>query len=203
MTERAATDELTELREEGQVAWRPLLRQFGIGVVTAVVLVAVLAYVLQDPIQSLSLAFVQATGLLGVFVAVLLVDTFHLTHEPILVAAYVGGLKFWPIILTATAASVLAGPLGWWIGGFLGRVGFVASFLARHRLDAFLRRYGFMAVAIAALTPIPYGPTVWAAGATGVPLRDVVLGSLFRFPKVLFWGFVSIGGWKIGSMVGG
>lgn len=181
------------------MAWGPLARQAGFGILIAMILVAGAAYVLQEPIETASEAFVARTGLLGVFLAVLLIDTFHLTHEPILLAAYVGGIAFWPMVVVASAASILSGPVGWWIGGHVGRVGVVKAFLSRHRLDAFLRRYGLAAVAIAALTPVPFAATVWAAGATGVRFRDVLLGSLLRFPKVLFWAWIVVSGWSIGT----
>ncbi len=191
-----------EIQEDGSISWRTLVLQFVVGVLGAVVAVAVASWLLQDPIEAASHTFVAATGLVGVFVGVLVIDVLMLTHEPILLAAWVGGVSFWPMVFTASAASILAGPIGWWFGGHLGKIPAVGKLLQRYQLDAFLRRYGLAAVAIAALTPIPYGPTVWAAGASGVPLRDVALGSLLRFPKVLFWGWVVVSGWAVGSAIG-
>ncbi len=197
--ENARTEEVLE---DGSIAWRPLVLQFLVAVIGAGAAVAGASWLLQDPIEAASHAFVASTGLVGVFVSVLVIDVMLLTHEPILLAAWVGGVSFWPIVLTASAASILAGPIGWWCGGHLGKIPAVARLLQRYKLDAFLRRYGLVAIAIAAITPVPYGPTVWAAGASGVPLRDVVLGSLLRFPKVLFWGWVVVSGWAFGVSIG-
>lgn len=197
--EASRVDELTDTRIDGSVDWKALGRQFGAGIAAAVAVVALLAAWLQEPLQEISTLFVAEFGLLGVFVGVLFVDTFHLTHEPVLLAAYVGGVPFWTIVGVASVASILAGPLGWLIGRRLGRVPRVAAFLAEHRLDAFLRRYGLAAVAIAALTPIPYAATTWAAGAARVSFRDTVIGCTLRFPKVLFWLWVVSTSWDIGA----
>jgi membrane protein YqaA with SNARE-associated domain len=106
-----------------------------------------------------------------------------------------------PVFVTASAASVLAGPVGWLLGSLLGRFDLVQRMFVRYRISAFLERYGFWAVAVAALTPFPFSLATWASGAARVPLRTVLLGSLFRIPKVLFYFSIIVFGWDLVPML--
>ncbi|MCB9664693.1 MAG: VTT domain-containing protein [Alphaproteobacteria bacterium] len=183
----------------GDLSLRTMLWRMLIGVVLLFVGALALAVLLQDPLTALSLAFVERFGLLGVGVGVVITDTFMLTHEPLLFAAHAGGLDFWATFGVASGASMLAGLLGWVLGNRLGRLALVQRLFERYRLRAFLQRYGFWAVAIAALTPFPYSAATWASGAAGVSLRTVVIGSLFRAPKVLFYFLLIVVGWDLGA----
>lgn len=181
---------------------RALLGRLAVGLAAICGAVVVLAVTLQEPLQAVSEAFVAAFGLGGVFVAVILTDTFALTHEPVLFAAHAGGLGFWPIFFTASVASVLAGILGWTLGGLLGRVPRVQALFARYRIDDFLQRYGGWAIAVAALTPFPFSVATWASGAARLPFRVVLFGSLFRVPKVMFYFLLIVGSWSLGTLGG-
>ncbi|MCB9679951.1 MAG: VTT domain-containing protein [Alphaproteobacteria bacterium] len=177
---------------------RRLVVQLGIGLVVVVGIVGALAWFLRDPLTAVSQTFVARFGLKGVFTGVLLTDTFALTHEPLLLAAHAGGLAFWPVFATASVASVTAGPVGWLLGAILGRAAFVQRMFARYRIDSFLHRYGVWAIAVAAITPFPYSVATWASGAAGVSFKTVMLGSLFRVPKVLFYFLLIVGSWGLG-----
>jgi membrane protein YqaA with SNARE-associated domain len=176
-----------------------LARQLAFGLAGLMVGVAVLAWTLRGPLEALAYAFTDRFGLAGIAVGVLLTDTMLLTHEPLLFAGYAGGLGFWPVFVVASAASVVAGPLGWVYGRLAGRLPWVQRMFRRYHLHAFLERYGFWAVAVAALTPFPYSAATIASGASGVSVRTVFLGSLFRIPKVLFYFLLIVGGWTAGG----
>jgi membrane protein YqaA with SNARE-associated domain len=174
-----------------------LIRRVGVGLVVLLIGVAILAVVAKEPLEAAAHGFVDAFGLVGVFVGVLMTDTFVLTHEPILFVGYAGGLGFWPVFVTASVASVSAGFTGWSLGSMLGRFAPVQRLFERYRIRAFLEKYGFWSVAVAALTPFPFSVATWASGAAGVSLKTVMLGSLFRVPKVLFYFGVIIAGWGL------
>ena len=94
--------------------------------------------------------------------------------------------------------SVAAGMFGWTIGRVLGDQPWVERRLGRFRDEhgPFVRRYGFWAIAIGAITPFPYSMTCWSAGMLGVPARTVLGASLlFRLPRFLlyYWLIVSTG----------
>lgn len=176
-----------------------LARQLGVGLAALVAGVGVLGWLLREPLTAFANAFTAQFGLAGVFVGTLMTDTMLLTHEPLLWAGYAGGLGFWPVYWTTTVASVLAGPLGWMYGRVMGRSQWVQNLFEKNHLHAFLHKYGFWAVAIAALTPFPYSLATWASGAARIPLSTVLLGSLFRVPKVMFYFLLIVFGWTLGE----
>ena len=65
-------------------------------------------------------------------------------------------------------------------------------------MTAQLRRGGRWFLAIAAVSPVPYSVTCWAAGATKMAYLDFIVISLLRIPRVaaFLWliqrGFVSV-----------
>jgi len=181
------------------IALRPLLWRGIGGLLTLLLGVAALGVVLRRPLEVAAAWFVDTMGLLGVFLAVTLVDTLPLTHEPVLLLAWSGGLSFGAIWAAASAGSVLAGVLGWLVGGRLARFRWVQRAFLRYRITAFLERYGAWAVAVAALTPFPYAVATWAAGAARVPLVPVFLGSLVRILKVLIYLSLIVLGWSAGG----
>lgn len=177
------------------LAVRSLLWRLAAGLFTLLATVAVLGALMRDPIERASAWFVDQAGLLGVFFMVMLTDTVPLTHEPVLLLGYSGGLGFWKIWAAASAGSVLAGVNGWLLGRWLGRFDFVQHLLVRYRIDVFLQKYGVAAVAVAALTPFPYAVATWASGAARLPFLPLLLGALVRLPKVLIYLSLIAFGW--------
>lgn len=159
-----------------------------------------LGSVLEAPIQALSASFVDAFGVLGVFVGVLILDAIPGTfHEPLLILAYDGGIRYGTIVLVAGTASVLAGVVGWVCGRLLGKLPFLDRILTTYRITPFMRKYGGRAIAIAALTPFPYAITTWGAGAADVPLSSLLVGALFRYLKVALYLAIIVYGWSLGT----
>ena len=176
---------------------RRLLVRLVVGLLVMMAAVGALAVLLEPQLREWSGVFVAKFGLLGVFFAVIATDSLAATHEPVLLVAYAGGLGFVPVFVTASLASVIAGPVGWLLGGWLGRAELIQRVFRRYRIDVFMERYGFWAVAVAALTPFPFSVATWAAGAAGISFRSVMLGSLFRVPKVLFYFSIIVFGWDL------
>lgn len=50
-----------------------------------------------------------------------------------------------------------------------------------------MERYGLLALALAALTPLPYSLVCWACGATKVRTVPFILVSLLRVPRVAIY----------------
>lgn len=183
---------------------RHLARQMLIGVPLIMVAFGVAGWAFHEPLTRISEVFVQNFGLVGLFFGVLLVDSTVFTNEPLLFFGYAGGLGFWPVCLTASAASVLAGPVGWVMGRLVGRHPRIQAMIRNARIDVFMERYGFWAVTIAALTPIPYSLATWSSGASRMPFLPMLLGSLFRIPKTLFYFVIITVGWDfLPRLVGG
>lgn len=134
----------------------------------------------------------------GVGFMVWVIDAFFIQNEPALFVGYTGGLGFVPVWLTASAASVLAGATGWSMGRWVGPRGPMLWLIERTGVRSLLAEYGGRAIAVAAVGPFPYAPTTWAAGAAGVPFVEVVIGCLFRVPKIAFLLGVIALGWNVG-----
>lgn len=179
---------------------RSLLVRMAVGMGVLLVLVVVLAMTLQEPLLQVSQRFVDAFGIGGVFVGVLLLDMVPMaTHEPLLFFGYTGGLGYWPVMIAASAGSVLSGVLGWYLGGILGRHPRVQALFERYHVVHFFQRYGVAAVAVAAVTPFPFAIATWASGAAGLSFRALLLGALFRVPKVLIYLTLIVVGWAVGT----
>ena len=188
---------------EGIPSVMSLVVRLGIGLSTLVAVFAGLAWSLQDPLEQLAAWFVGTAGLVGVAVLVSIVDALPLTHEPILFLAWNGGLGFWPVWAAASIGSIGSGALGWAGGRLLRRWQVLTRLFERYKVTRFLEQYGVWAVAIAAFTPFPFALVTWCSGAVGLSLRPVLLGSLFRAPKVLLYLTIIVYGWNLPEMLFG
>ena len=99
----------------------------------------------------------------------------------------------WPAIWAATQSTVSVP-----YSGCSKRRSRWAADRARY-IATFMRRYGFWAIAVAAITPFPFSAATWASGAAGISPRIVLLGSLFRAPKVLFYFVLIVLSWDLGT----
>ena len=103
-----------------------------------------------------------------------------------------------------TVASVAGGVAGHWLGIRFGTP-LLRRFPRRHveRVEVLFRRYGFWAVAIAALTPLPFKLFTISAGAFGIPRTPFVLASIagrgFRF--FLIGGLIFLWGDRFGRLL--
>jgi membrane protein YqaA with SNARE-associated domain len=173
-------------REAGLAASRLLLS-------TATVLVgltaaaALVGYFLREPFVALSEAFVETLGGPGVALGCFLPDAFTVPVPSDLFTTFgvAGGMSFSAVVLWATLGSLAGGTTGFFVGTRLKRMRSVARFLSARpdQVERLVRRYGPWALAVAALTPIPYSLACWAAGATNMELRTFLLVSQLRFVR--------------------
>ena len=78
-----------------------------------------------------------------------------------------------------TVASVAGGLVGHWLGVRLGRPLLQRWFPSKvRRVEAMFERYGFWAIVIAGLTPIPYKVFTISAGVFDVPRAQFVFASI-------------------------
>ncbi len=185
---------------DDELALAVLVKRLALGIVVLFSLVVVLSLTLREPLEVVSAWFVDQFGLAGVLASTFLLDAIPFTtHEPILFFAFSGGLGYWKIFAAAATGSFCSGTLGWAIGHGLGWHPRMKRMMLRYRIGPFLHQYGVWAIAVAATTPFPFAIATWGAGAAGVPWRDVLLGSLFRIPKVLFYLTLISVGWSVGG----
>ena len=189
------------------LALSQLFKQLAVGLLILLTVAFVAGLTLKTPIEAASAYFVSKFGLAGIFAGIMVLDAVPFTtHEPLLLLGVQGGLGFWTVFLVAGTASTLSGFVGWTMGRIVGRSAMVRRWMGRYKVDRFLTRYGVWAIAIAATTPFPFAICTWSCGAANVPLPRVMFGSLFRFPKVLFYQTLMVVGFNledIAAMFGG
>jgi membrane protein YqaA with SNARE-associated domain len=104
----------------------------------------------------------------------------------------------WSVVALLGLSSCLAGNLGWLLGTLFGDHRLVRTLLGRFRDQNrdLVRRYGRLAIALGALTPVPFSITCWTAGLLKMRWRDFLLVSLLRVPR--FLGYYVVIDWSGG-----
>jgi membrane protein DedA with SNARE-associated domain len=192
--------------DDGDIlALSSLIKRLFWGLGLLVVLSFMAGLTLQEPITSASDWFVRYFGLWGVFFGVLFLDTLPLTFaEPLILLAIEGGeggdkLGFWTVTTVAATGSWLSALIGYSAGLLLARTDWLTRVFRRYRMDRFMARYGTAFVAVAAITPFPYGISTVCAGASRLPLARVMTAALLRFPKNYFYMALVLAGWTAGT----
>ena len=168
-----------------------------------VVFIGGLAWLWRDELVALGELFVAKLGLGGLFLGFFLPDALPLPlpHDVFSGLCLVGGVSFPVIVAVASTASLCGGSVGFTIGRRLSHTRWFRQVMARHGADAhaMVVRYGAVAVAIGALTPLPYFIVCWSAGALDMRYRRFIGWSLLRIPRVAgyLWlvqlGFLDVG----------
>lgn len=150
--------------------------------------VAALGAWLHDPLVRVGTTFVHHLGGPGVAVGFAVPDAFTVPvpNDTFLALAHAGGMPFWSIVGWATLGSLVGGSTGWALGRGLRRTRWLTGFFRGRGagLDRALRRRGAVVVAIAAVTPLPYSVSAWAAGSTEMPLSVFLAVSSLRVFRV-------------------
>lgn len=184
--------------------YRGLAIRIVVGVLIMMVVLGTIAIVFRVPLELLSRRFVHTLGGPGVTLGFFLPDAFTLPfpNDAFSFFALVGGMPFWQIVAWATVGSLAGGHVSFGLGRWLGHTRRVADFLARRgaEVHGLVRRYGVWALAMAALTPIPYSIGCMAAGAVHMRYAHFLAVSTLRLPRIAFYlwliqlGVVSVTG---------
>jgi len=176
-------------------------RSFAVAAGGLAVLVIVLFVVLatqRDAVLGGARWFVDTLGPWGVALGFFLPDltALPLPHDVFLALGRLGGLSFGTLVVWASAGSILGG-LGAWAAGraVAGTRWFEARSGKRvRRARAVFSRHGAWALALSAVSPLPYSLLAWAAGGLGMPLGRFAAISLLRIVRVaLYLGLIDEG----------
>jgi len=197
MTDGTAAPDGTELD------LRALTLRALVAIVGLVGLVGGLAWLWREELIGLGELFVERLGLVGLFIGFFLPDALPipLPHDVFSGLCLIGGVSFPVIVAVASTASLCGGSIGFHIGRKLSHTPWFERIMVRHGADAhaLVQRYGGPAVAIGALTPLPYFIVCWAAGALEMSYRRFIVWSLLRIPRVAIYlwlvqlGFLEVG----------
>lgn len=171
-------------------------------VITAVLvgIVAVLAHFWLEPFKAFAQATIAALGMPGVLVGLWLTDTFTFPVPTDMYLAVAVGAQspVVPTIAAICAVSMFAGNCGYFVGPKITKIGFV-----RRRVEAFrprgeklFARWGVGAVAIGALTPLPYSIICWIAGIYKMPYKKFFWATFFRIPRMVAYYLIILSTWS-------
>jgi membrane protein YqaA with SNARE-associated domain len=163
-----------------------------------IAVIALAGYLARDELEALGRAFVRRLGLPGIFAGVFLADAFSFPIPPqfYMLTAIAGGGSQVAAMITICFASLLAGHTGYRLAGRLARVRVLARRIeaSRPKIDRLFERYGYWAIAVGSLTPIPFSVLCYLAGLYRMPPRLFTAMLLFRVPRLLvFYALIRLG----------
>lgn len=171
---------------------RRTLLAFVVGFGALFLAVWLLLYFQQARVVALSEWFVARLGGPGVALGFFIPDAFTvpLPNDAFTMFGRLGGMGFWTVVAWGSAGSILGGSAGWAIGYWgLSRMPALRRYFERKGAVILERvqRAGLVALAVAALTPVPYSITCWAAGAVKMPFGSFLAVSSLRIVRVAFY----------------
>jgi membrane protein YqaA with SNARE-associated domain len=172
--------------EPGKLILRSVL------LLVALLSVAVILILLDVPLDRIGREAASRGGLIGIFVFVFLVDTFIVPASLDILLPITITWRPVPLLTVMSAASVLGGICGYWIGRTLYRFRFVRRTVAGYYAKGarIIERYGVWGVVLAGLTPLPFSTVSWIAGMLRLPFGQFVLGALSRAPRIAAYWFL-------------
>jgi membrane protein YqaA with SNARE-associated domain len=167
-----------------------------VGLTFFVIFMAALGFWFEPELIRITTWIVDRIGFLGMALLLLVTDTLVTPFPPDILLIIIANSPLaenWPFYVGVLGlVSVVAGMTGYGIGRWLGHFLWVqklfSQFSEEHR--DFIQKYGFWAVVIGAITPLPYSLTCWTAGVLGLRWSTVLTASLlFRIPRffVIYW----------------
>lgn len=150
----------------------------------------------EDDLLQLSEAVISRLGIPGTFALFYFNDVFISPLPPdlflFLITKSGTPLYQFLFVFLLGVASVLGGNTAW----FLGKKYIKLRWFGDRAQAFFIRkndlvdRYGRWAVALAAMTPIPFSIVSWAAGFLKMDFRDYFLMSLLRIPRFFLYFYI-------------
>jgi membrane protein YqaA with SNARE-associated domain len=186
----ALPDDLVSREARRGDVWK-VAAQLALGVGFFCVAVFLGARHFRPELEAISHFLVVRLGYVGLFAGPFIADAFSFPAPPqlYLLAAITTHQSAGLTLALVSAGSVLGGNVGRWLGSLLGDRPFLTRLLGRTRgrVDAIFDRYGYWAVAVGALMPLPYSMLCYLAGVYQMPRGLFALMSLLRVPRLVFF----------------
>ncbi|XDD47684.1 YqaA family protein [Leptospira sp. WS39.C2] len=190
--------------EDTSINLRTLFFQTILSIVIVLAIVFGLAYFFRKELLGFSEHFVRIFGFLGLFIGMILSDSLPAFVPPdaFLVLAITGEMDPLKTILSMSVGSIIGGSIAYYIGLYLIPKFHLGRQMVLHyedKLLPYIRKFGFGAVVLSALTPIPYSWMAYTVGTFKMPFRLFFLGSLFRFVRISVYFYAMYIGWITGG----
>ena len=180
-----------------------LALKLALGAAGLVLLVSLLGHYFRSELEALGATFVDRFGYVGLALGTYAADGLHFPVPPqfYMLASITSGWSMWWTLVAVCTGSILGGITAYAIARKVSDFPFFARLLARTRkkVDWLFVRYGYTAVAIGSLTPIPYSFLCYVAGGYKMPPRIFLALSLLRIPKVVLYYYLVMLGWNAGA----
>lgn len=190
-------------KQESILNLNTLIFQTILSIFLVVGIVFGLAFFFRNELLSYSTIFIQMFGYLGLFFGMVLSDSLpaFIPPDAFIMLAVSGGMNPGLTITSMSLGSILGGSLAYLIGLKLIPRFHLGRKMVLHyedKLLPYLRKYGFWAVVLSALTPIPYSWMAYTVGTFKMPFHLFLLGSLFRIFRMSIYFFAMYLGWISG-----
>ena len=170
-------------------------------------LVAVLAFVMvvgalfRAELHALGVLFVGRFGYAGMAAGTFLSDAFMFPVPPqfYMLTSVAAGAPQLASITVICATSVLAANVAYHVAGRMARVPYFAARIAASRglVDPLFTRWGYYAVAVGAVLPVPFSLLCYMAGLYRIPYRLYAVLVLLRVPRLLAFYVLIRAGWAL------
>jgi membrane protein YqaA with SNARE-associated domain len=180
-----------------------LALKFLAGAAGLIVIVALLGHYYREELEALGAGFIERFGYAGIGLGTYLADGLHFPVPPqfyMLASITSGWSEAWTLVAVCIG-SIAGGITAYGLARKAADIPFLQRLLerTRKRIDWLFTRYGYAAVAIGSLTPIPYSFLCYVAGGYRMPLRIFAVLSLFRLPKIVLYFYLVKLGWTSGT----
>jgi membrane protein YqaA with SNARE-associated domain len=187
-----------ELSEDAGAFVRRHLKSSVLALGAFLILMLAVGLWLKEPLAALAMQAAERLGRVGLALVVLCTDTITSPVPPDVALVVISESPLhssaWWFVPLLGAVSAMGGNLGYLLARRLGESRFVAAMLGRYRERAAARvaRFGGIAVALSATTPLPFSVTCWTAGLLRVPWHTVFRASLLRIPRfVVYYALIA------------
>lgn len=155
------------------------------------ILSLVLSYLFKGELEAAGLWLVERLGFFGMFLTVLIMDTFIMPVSPdiVIFVSIAGDMNPLLALIAMISGSILGGNLGYLIGRYIGKTRSVRVMMGRnYNKGVYLAsRYGMRAVVLGAFTPVPFSTTCWLAGMFQLRYVEFLIATTYRMPRFLLW----------------
>lgn len=188
---------LETVREESLLR---LFAQTVFAIFLVVFIVLLLGIYAREELIYYSQLFIRYVGYPGLFIGMLLSDSLPAFVPPdaFLMFSIAAGMETWGVILATSTGSILGGCISYSIGRYLiPKFSLGRKIILRYedKLLPYLRRFGFWAIVLSAMTPIPYSWMAYTVGSFKMDFRMFLLGSQFRTLRMIVYYYAMLWGW--------
>lgn len=187
--------------EEEALRVQQRLRRGLAALIGLVILSFVASWLFRDWLEEVGHYLIGAYGARGVFTSVFFIDWTPIptSSEPIYMLGISSGMDLTELFVSSCAGGVVAALGCYASGAVLERTTSIGDW-TRERYPGMVQwvsEKGFKGLALAAVVPLPFSPMMWIAGVIGMPIEHVVIISLLRIPKTIFYLLILMAAWQL------